>query len=349
MSRSVRLRLVAPVAVCGLFLGLAACGDDGKGDDASAEGTASSSPSASTSASASPSAAPTPVTGVKPPTELVLKVLKQGTGATVKSGDSVTVDYQGTNWTTNTVFDQSYTRGEPATFTTDGVVPGFGAALVGQKVGSQVVVGIPPEFGYGSAGQPSANIGGTDTLVFVIEIKSVAGGQLSQCNVKPGAASNSVTVTGKFGTTAIPKFAKNLSSKSLQRTILKKGTGKSGGLGDNVDVLLSVYNARSGEKIGAQPTSVPIGSSGIPAGIAAGVECVKQGSRVVTVFPAKDLPNAVNGTTIKDGDSLVLVTDVIKVSAAPAPAALPKTKAWTNPPTVKFNGKNPPTLTLPKS
>lgn len=106
----------------------------------------------------------------KPPADLMLKVLKEGTGAVVASGDSVTVDYQGTSWNKKMVFDQSYGKA-PATFTTDGVVAGFGAALVGQKVGTQLIVTIPPKYGYGEGKIGSGNLVG-ETLVFVIEIQN---------------------------------------------------------------------------------------------------------------------------------------------------------------------------------
>ncbi|WP_183407238.1 FKBP-type peptidyl-prolyl cis-trans isomerase [Nocardioides marmorisolisilvae] len=108
----------------------------------------------------------------KPDPELRLKVLKQGTGAVVASGDSVTVNYQGTSWNTKKIFDQSYGKA-PATFTTDGVVQGFGAALVGQKVGTRLIVTIPPKYGYGEGKISSANLTG-QTLVFVIEIQNTA-------------------------------------------------------------------------------------------------------------------------------------------------------------------------------
>jgi peptidylprolyl isomerase len=49
-------------------------------------------------------------------------------------------------------------------------VKGFGAALVGQKVGSQVVAIIPPADGYGTSGSTDGTIKGTDTMVFVIDI-----------------------------------------------------------------------------------------------------------------------------------------------------------------------------------
>jgi FKBP-type peptidyl-prolyl cis-trans isomerase len=107
----------------------------------------------------------------KPPTDLLLKVLKPGTGDVVKAGDTVTLDYQGTSWDTGKIFDQSYGK-QPASFATDQVVEGFGAALVGQKVGTKLVVSIPPKYAYGEkgAGQPLSG----QTLVFVIDIQKTA-------------------------------------------------------------------------------------------------------------------------------------------------------------------------------
>ncbi|TAL40726.1 MAG: hypothetical protein EPN91_12560, partial [Salinibacterium sp.] len=64
-------------------------------------------------------------------------------------------------------------KGQPATFNSSGVIKGFTAALVGHKVGSQVIVIIPPDKGYGSAGSPP-DIGGKDTLVFVVDILGIA-------------------------------------------------------------------------------------------------------------------------------------------------------------------------------
>lgn len=112
-----------------------------------------------------------PATG--PPSDLKIAELKVGTGAEVKDGDNVVVHYVGVNWNTGVTFDSSWARGTPATFNTSAVIAGFTAALVGQTVGSQVIVIIPPDQGYGSAGSPP-DIGGTDTLVFVVDILGIA-------------------------------------------------------------------------------------------------------------------------------------------------------------------------------
>ncbi|MCD2441367.1 FKBP-type peptidyl-prolyl cis-trans isomerase [Agromyces sp. SYSU K20354] len=105
----------------------------------------------------------------EPSTELQMHVIEEGDGDTVQAGDSVTLQYKGISWDSGEVFDESYARGEPATFPTDGVIQGFGAALVGQKVGTKLIVTIPPEYAYGT--DPAAHDLGGQTLVFLVEIE----------------------------------------------------------------------------------------------------------------------------------------------------------------------------------
>jgi peptidylprolyl isomerase len=114
------------------------------------------------------------IPATKPPTKLEIAAREVGTGATVKSGDTVTVQYQGVLWRTGAIFDQSWGKTGPTSFATTQVVPGFGKALVGQKVGSQVVAIIPPADGYGTTGSTDGTIKGTDTMVFVIDIIATA-------------------------------------------------------------------------------------------------------------------------------------------------------------------------------
>ncbi|RDV46508.1 peptidylprolyl isomerase [Leifsonia sp. ku-ls] len=103
-----------------------------------------------------------------PPTETKIAELKQGDGATVASTDTVTIQYKGVLWRNGQMFDSTWSRGTPYTNVASGFVAGFTKALVGQKVGSQVIVVIPPADGYGSAG--NGEIKGTDTMVFVVDI-----------------------------------------------------------------------------------------------------------------------------------------------------------------------------------
>jgi FKBP-type peptidyl-prolyl cis-trans isomerase len=112
-------------------------------------------------------------TKATPPKTLQVKTLIKGKGATVKKGDDIAVQYNGYIWRTGASFQSSWsTPNEP--FTTligEGqVIPGWDTGLVGQTVGSRVLLVIPPADGYGSSGSSTAGIKGTDTLVFVVDI-----------------------------------------------------------------------------------------------------------------------------------------------------------------------------------
>jgi FKBP-type peptidyl-prolyl cis-trans isomerase len=112
--------------------------------------------------------------GVNPPKTLVAKTLIKGTGPAVTKGQTVVAQYTGVIWRTGQVFDSSWSRGTPFSFkigaTPSQVITGWDKGLVGQTVGSRVLLVVPPSDGYGSAGQSQAGIKGTDTLVFVVDI-----------------------------------------------------------------------------------------------------------------------------------------------------------------------------------
>ena len=114
--------------------------------------------------------------GVTPPTTLVSKTLIKGSVPVVTKGEYLVAQYTGVNWRTGSVFDSSWERSLPYSFkigaSPSQVIPGWDQGLVGQTVGSRVLLVIPPKDAYGSAGQSQAGIKGTDTLVFVVDIIS---------------------------------------------------------------------------------------------------------------------------------------------------------------------------------
>ncbi len=106
-----------------------------------------------------------------PSPELVVEVLEEGNGPVVEVGDTIVCNYLGQVWDGN-VFDNSYDRGAPLDFAigVGMVIAGWDDGLVGQRVGSRVLLSIPPHLGYGDRGVPQAGIRGGDTLVFVTDI-----------------------------------------------------------------------------------------------------------------------------------------------------------------------------------
>jgi peptidylprolyl isomerase len=107
-----------------------------------------------------------------PPRRLIVQPLIEGEGPEVQAGQTLTAHYTGIVWATGEQFDSSWDRGEPSDFQigVGQVIAGWDEGLVGQPVGSQVLLVIPPNKGYGPQGNPDAGIEGTDTLVFVVDI-----------------------------------------------------------------------------------------------------------------------------------------------------------------------------------
>jgi peptidylprolyl isomerase len=106
-----------------------------------------------------------------PPTQMVVQPTIKGDGEVVEENDSVTVHYSGWLWD-GTQFDSSWEKGAPASFTlADGkLIDGWVQGLAGQTVGSQVLLVIPPELGYGDEDAANGAIPGGSTLVFVVDI-----------------------------------------------------------------------------------------------------------------------------------------------------------------------------------
>lgn len=102
------------------------------------------------------------------PDELKISVLKQGDGPEVADGDTTLLQYYGVDWKSGESFDSSWSKGAPYALPGNTYVPGFVQALAGQKVGSQVLVVIPPALAYGD--DPEGHELGGKTLVFVIDI-----------------------------------------------------------------------------------------------------------------------------------------------------------------------------------
>jgi len=106
-------------------------------------------------------------------TGLQIEKLAEGTGATPKTGDRVTVHYTG--WLTDgSKFDSSVDRGQPFVFTIGRgqVIGGWDQGVATMKVGDKVKLTIPPELGYGARGAGGV-IPPNATLIFEVELLGV--------------------------------------------------------------------------------------------------------------------------------------------------------------------------------
>ena len=177
-----RIRTWTMVALAASGLGLAACGSS---SSSSTTTTTSASAASTTPATYGTVSDPSPAGTIgteptitvppgAPPTQLEVKDLIVGTGPAAKDGDKVTVQYVGVAYSSKQVFDSSWSRGQPFSFTLGQgtVIPGWEEGVVGMQVGGRRELIIPPDLAYG-AQSPGAGIAANDTLIFIVDLQKI--------------------------------------------------------------------------------------------------------------------------------------------------------------------------------
>ena len=101
---------------------------------------------------------------------LQYKVIREGNGQNPTPSDTVVVDYEG-SLINDTVFDSSYSRGEPARFALNGVIAGWTEGLQLMSPGAKYIFYIPQELAYGERNM--GIIQPYSTLIFTVELKQV--------------------------------------------------------------------------------------------------------------------------------------------------------------------------------
>jgi peptidylprolyl isomerase len=255
-------------------------------------------------------------------TKTTTKVLKKGGGDEVAAGDSVKISLAGVNGTTGKQFDSTYASGKPVTVSLgQGMLAGFKKGLVGQKVGSRVLVAIPPKDGFGTQGQPSYNIKKDDTMVFLFDIVAKIPTEVTGTSKKlpdnlPQLKLDADKHPSSF--TKTKTMDKKQSKESAHVVIQGKGATVKSGQALTVQYVGQVYptGAVFDESWSKQPASFQIGGEGL-------IKCwnelligQKVGSRVVLVCPADkaygDTPP--QGSKIGKGDTLIFAVDLLDAS-----------------------------------
>jgi len=257
-----------------------------------------------------------------PPPSLQRETLSEGTGAPTAKGDFLITNYYGTVWGNAAGFDNSYDRKAPNTFQigVGKVVPGWDVALVGVKVGSRVLLSLPPADGYGAAGGAAGKIKGTDTIVFVIDVVGRVG---SDATGQPDAVLQPVpkdapTVTGALGTEPKITIPPGLAEpKATVVYVLAKGTGAPVKVGMIAAQLVVTDFAKTQTQStwpvkGATPTAASAASKGLQqitvdtTGPLKGLVGIPLGSRILVLIAA-----ATDASSGQKSTAAVAVLDVV--------------------------------------
>jgi peptidylprolyl isomerase len=247
-----------------------------------------------------------------PPSTLQVSYLHRGNGAKVVAGELLVANYLGQIWG-GKVFDSSFSRKQLSGFPigVGQVIPGWDKGLVGVPIGSRVLLVVPPIDGYGTTGNSSAGITGTDTLVFVVDVVDAYGkSALAQANpVVLHMKEGGVSVAAKGNTQPTITIAKKTAvPTSIGFYELAAGTGPR--ITAGLVVLQLVQDSWTGSVVAStwklgSPFGANIGVKGTSS-IFDGLVGLNVGSRVLL-----DLPEIPATSTAAASGPFAVVAEVV--------------------------------------
>ncbi|NYI03992.1 FKBP-type peptidyl-prolyl cis-trans isomerase [Allostreptomyces psammosilenae] len=332
------MRRLAALVIAPVLLLAAACGSEGE-DETTA--TASSSPSASASTAPVPELvelaadAPTPtvegepgekptisVPDAQPDGNFSYKVLTEGDGEAVQDGDYVTFQLAGFNWTTAQEMEGSTYETGGAQTTQIGasaqqqVIPALGQPMLGQPVGSRVLVVAPPTATWGTNGNEQLGVAPGDTMVFVLDIvdriPSTGGAEGEMAESEAGMPT--VTMGDAGPQITVPEGEEP--PTELRQQVLIEGDGPvveagqqlvaqyTGALWSDGSVFDSSWERGSAATFG-------IGSGQVIAGWDEALVGKKAGDRVLLVIPPDKAYGDQENNGIPANSTLVFVVDIL--------------------------------------
>lgn len=247
------------------------------------------------------------------------KVLIAGQGAPLTETSYVDVNYQGVNAYTGETFDSSWTRGQSAQFSLDGVVAGFKTGLVGKKVGDRVLIVIPGKDGYdaqGGSGDGKILVG--DTLVFVVDILDIDyqkpyGAAVTPAPGLPAVTSDAAGVPSVAIDTAAAAPAQTVIQPLIAGSSTRKITAN-----DAIMVRYRMWSWKTGQLLTDKFDDPDSGK------LADTIQCWRDGlvnqtlgSRLMLICPpATGFPEGSPELKVEKGDTVVFVVDLIYAAAA---------------------------------
>jgi len=249
------------------------------------------------------------------------KVVKAGTGATLTKANAITFNYVLVNGKDGKQVESSFGKQTAGMdLSSASLLPGLSKGLTGQKVGSRLLVAIPPVDAFGAQGNAQAGFGPKDTVVFLIDLVAATTPLTTAKGVAvpPKAGLPTVTVDGaKPAVIVVPKTA---APKKLIIQPLIKGAGQVVKAGQSVKVNYTGVLWKNGKKFDASGDhgssfDTQIGAGKVITGWDKGLVGQSVGSRVLLVVPpaegygAKGSPPLIGAK-----DTLVFVVDILAVS-----------------------------------
>ena len=286
--------------------------------------TASPDPTATATSSDPPSPATVPTVSISTPpvsvTETTRKVLTPGTGPLTGANSLVEAHLTVSYGSSGQQMDSTYRNSEPVKLSLIGsqTIPGLIKGLTGVQAQSRVLLGIPPKDAYGTSGRSDIGVSGTETLLVLVDIVSVATplAAAEGTPVTPPAGLPTVTFDPATGpTVTIPAGAAPPTETVAQ--VLVEGAGPALAAGELVAVHYTGVLWKDGSVFDSSwtrntPFAFGLGTSSVIPAWDTQLVGKTVGSRVLLVVPPKDgYGDAGSPPKISGTDTLVFVIDIL--------------------------------------
>src|SRR5262249_39971782 len=161
-----------------------------------------------------------------PGNSLTVRTLIQGSGTTLTKSDALSANFVLYFWQGKSSSLKANTFTGSPTVIGGTMLPRLESALIGKKVGSRILAGLPPAPGYGTSGNSQLGITGSTTLVFVIDVlKSYADTAGATGTQVSNGGGTLPTVSAKSGTAPSVTFSSTSPPSALVTKTLVKGKG----------------------------------------------------------------------------------------------------------------------------
>ena len=253
-------------------------------------------------------------------TETTTKVVKAGTGAQVKGTEIVSLKYVLLNGKDSSVLDSNFGKQNLGlNLGASDLLPGLKKGLLNQKIGSRVLVAMPPKDAFGTQGNADIKVGANDTVVFLMDVLSATTPLATAEGKEVAPAKGLPTVkveTGKPATITIPKGAKP-PTKTVGQSLIE-GSGAKVAAGQTIRVTYTGALWKDGSIFDSSANSADkyfetvIGKQQVIKAWDAQLVGKPVGSRVLMVVPPADGYGAAGSPPkIKGTDTLVFVVDIL--------------------------------------
>jgi peptidylprolyl isomerase len=248
-------------------------------------------------------------------TQIETKILNSGDGLKFTGDQFVELDFMAINGGTGETLQATKFDGTDSAsqLVASGGYPDFCSALAGVRAGSRISVLFPAAFAHKSEGAPESGIGKDDSIIYVIDVRSVYLPYAVGAKQPPVTGFPSV-VLAPNGTPGITQLKED-APKDFKLATLIKGDGEELSIGDSIVVHYSGF-VWGGESFDSsweskQPAQFQLAESNLIKGFVKALEGQTVGSQVIAIIPPSEGYGEQGQGSIPPNATLIFVIDIL--------------------------------------